>query len=472
MKFVFGDRPVSPDFRLALAGELPGLGENISYWRFLQYLLFSDYRDEETGLTTLPRGLIAAIERKTPDNHYSAIKFLDSFRVDVFDFEVTDHVWHGIAGGGKGKVRAIQSMSIPDTIETLVRAERRHGSQGQQRVCLATGGEWDWRHTKALREAERHEAMSRATEVEMGLETKLALDYLNCLKPNRFTAAMQHLPMAMLMAEHTAHVERELNILHGIQDKPVPTYVPSAKTARLYTLGPSFLHLHRSLRKIICQDWVTADLKSAQLAIVARVWNVPMIRDYLQTERDVWKDLTEHMGLEYGEDAKDILKTALYALLFGAGTRTLQNHFQDSLNYGRARQERFVQHPLIQALLAAREVQFQKIVRDDGAYDACGRFLSLETKVKDGYDIGYDNRRSILACVAQSYEMRLLAPAFKMALEQRDQEHGFTITSLLHDGLTYAAHKATDSLSWQNRLGAVVQRQADSLGILTSLNFS
>lgn len=472
MKYAFGDRPVSTDFRLALAGELPGLGENISYWRFLQFLLFSDYYDEDTGLTTLPRGLIAAIEHKNLDNHYSAMKFLDGFRAGVLDFEITHHVWHGAAGDGKGKVRAIQSIAIPDAVAALARAERRHVSQGRERVCLGTGGKWAWRQTKALREAERREAMSRATKVEMRPETKLALDYLNCLKPNGFTAAMRHLPAAVLMAERTAHVERELNILHGLQDKPVPTYVPSAKTARLYTLGPSFLHLHRSLRKVICQDWVTADLQSAQLAIVARVWDVPMIRDYLYAERNIWKDLAEHMGLEFSEDAKDVMKTALYALLFGSGVRTLQNHFRDALGHGRAQYERFVRHPVIQALLAARELQFEKVVRNEGAYDACGRFLPLEKEVKDGYDISYDNRRGILACVAQSYEMMLLTPVFEMALEQRDQEHGFTITSLLHDGLTYAPHKAIEALSWQNSLGAAVQRQANSLGIYTRLNFS
>ncbi len=471
MNYVFGDRPVSQEFRPALAEGLPGLGENQSYWRFLQYLLFSDFRDEDTGLTTLPRGLIAAIEGRAPDQHYSAMKFLDAFRADVLDFEIADHVWGGAAGDDKGKVRAIQSITIPDAVDALARAERRRVSQ--ERVCMGTGGNWAWRHTKTLREAERAEAASRVSECAICPETALALSYLNSLKPHRFTAAMkQHLPAAMVMAEQTAHAERELNILHGLPDKPVPTYVPSPKTARVYTLGPSFLHLHRSVRKVITQGWVTADLQSAQLAIVARVWDVPMIRDYLESGRSIWLDLCDHMGLEFTEDSKDVMKTALYALLFGSGVRTLQNHFANTLGRGKARHEQFTFHPVIQALLEARDVQFQRIAQDGGAADACGRFLPLERQVKDGYDVAYDNRRGVLACVAQSYEMRLLLPVFEAAVEQRDQEHGFVITSLLHDGLTFASYKSLDTGAWKSRLGQAVQRQADAMGIATRLVYS
>lgn len=473
MKFFFGDRAVSSGFRASVAGLLPGLGKKVSYWRFLQFLLFSDFRDKETDRIAIPHGLIAAIERRKADKHYSASRFLKAFRKDVLDFTVTEHTWAADTAEN-GHVRTIASLTLPSTLEALVRVERRRVTSADRdgRVCMATGSRWDWRARTALRQAELSEAAQRASMTEMCPETLQAFNYLNGLSSNRFTTALRHLPMAMKEAGACHDAERELNILSGIQDKPVPTYVPSDKTTRLYTLGPCLLHLHRSLRKIITQDWVTADLKSAQLAIVAKVWGVPTVNDFLGTGRSIWPDLCEHMGLTYTEENKTLVKTALYALIFGAGKTRLRDHFTKALGQGRKHCDLFLSHPVIAALFKARAVQLQQILHDGGAWDACGRFIPLQFTTKPGYETPYNNSRSVLACVAQSYEMRLLKPVFDMAVAQKGKARGYTIPSLLHDGITFDVHQSKDMQVWKDRIAKAVREQAQSLGITTEIEYS
>ncbi len=472
MNFYFGNRAVSRTFRDAIARELPGLGEHPAYWRFLQYLLFSDFRDEATGRIALPRSLIAAIEQKRDEPHYRALTFLDAFRRDVLAFDIGEHLWTADGEARQGRVRTIQHLILPAAVDALAQAERRRiDSKNQERVCMATGKTWDWRQTKALRESELAEANERASAVEMCPETALAFTYLNSLKPHRFTAALRHLPIAIDMADKCDHAERELNILHGLHDRPMPTYVPSDKTARLYTLGPSVLHLHRHLRKMLTQDWVVADLKSAQLAIVARVWGVGEINDYLQTGQSIWPDLCAHLGLEFTDAHKSVVKTALYAITFGAGRRKLQTIF-GALGNGKMHRGLFLRHPVIQALLKARAVQFKQIRRDGGARDACGRFILLQRAMRNGQETRYDNRRAVLACVAQSYELCLLKPVFEMAAAQRDEPHGFTITTLLHDGITFVAHHPRDTEIWKEKITDAVRVQAQALGILTEIEYS
>ena len=54
------------------------------------------------------------------------------------------------------------------------------------------------------------------------------------------------------------------------------------------------------------QDWITADLRSAQLAIVAAIWRIPSITEYLRSGKSVWPDLCEHMGLMYTPENKAV----------------------------------------------------------------------------------------------------------------------------------------------------------------------
>lgn len=215
----------------------------------------------------------------------------------------------------------------------------------------------------------------------------------------------------------------------------------------------------------------TADLKSAQLAIVASVWGVPRLSDYLASGRSIWPDLSKHMSLPLAEESKAVVKGALYAVTFGAGNHRMARYMGRYFGNASGAYRTFKDHSIVRALLLARARQLKAIRHEGGGIDAFGNILTLERYEKAGYGYAYDNSRSILACIAQSYELALLLPVVRLAASQQFEAHGFTLTTWLHDGFTFASHRERDAEDWKEKLAEVVAQEASSLGICTELEF-
>lgn len=463
----FSDRSVSRPFRVGLAQALPGLADNRAYWRMTQHLLLGTWRDLDTSRLLLPGELIAVIEGKRHDKNYVASKFLNAYRRDVMDFAIAPHIFH--FDSDRCKARSVKSLVLPQAVSDIAMIERR--SRDRNRVWMSSGSAVMRKHSVASRKKDHAEAQSRAQSDGVCPQTRLLLDYMNSLPPNRFTAALSHLPEAIAAAEGLADAENQLNLLKAIRDHAQPYYVPTDKTTRIFSLRESVLRLHRSIRKIMTQDWVTADLKSAQLAIVASVWGVPSLSDYLVSGRRVWPDLCQHMGLAYTDDDKAVVKGALYAVTFGAGNHRMTRYMGKHFGNVSGAYWTFKGHAVVRALLLARARQLKGIRRAGGGVDAFGNFLELERYERDGYDYAYDNSRSILACIAQSYELALLLPVIRLAASQQFESHGFTLTTWLHDGFTFAAHRERDREGWKKKLAEVVAVEASRIGIHTALEF-
>jgi len=461
------DRTVSREFRDALAALLPGLAANTSYWRMTCHLLFGTLRDVDTDRRALPAELIAAIQGKKFDSHYVAYHFLNAFRQDVLDFKIGDAVF---TRDGGGRVRTVESLVLPVAVQALVDAERRNKDL-EDRVWMSTGNTWLRKHAVAQRKADREQAQALAEQGGVCGQARLLLDYMNSLPPHRFTSALKHLPEAMAAAERVTDAANQLDLLADIRDHAQPFYKPVEKSVRVFSLRASVLRLHRDLRQIMTQDWITADLRSAQLAIVAAIWRVPSITEYLRSGKSVWPDLCEHMGLMYTHENKAVMKSTLYALIFGAGNNKMRAHLGKHFPNASDAFRRLKAHPVIRGLLLARCRQLRRIRRDKGATDAFGTWTSLVRRHVAGYDYQYDNARSILACVAQSYELMLLTPVVRMAVAEQLRDHGFTVTTWLHDGFTFDAHHAADTQDWKDRLSFAIQEEADRLGISTGLEF-
>lgn len=461
----FCDRSVARPFRDGLAQALPGLADNRAYWRMTQHLLFGTWRDLDTSRLLLPGELIAAIEGKRYGKNYVAARFLDAYRRDVLDFEIAPHVFS--PDPDRCKARSVKSLVLPQAVSDIAMTERR--SRDRDRVWMSSGSAVLRKHSVASRQRDHAEAQCRAQSDGVCPQTRFLLDYMNSLPPNRFTSALSHLPEAMAAAEGLADAENQLNLLKAIRDHAQPYYVPTDKTTRIFSLRESVLRLHRNLRKIMTQDWVTADLKSAQLAIVASVWGVPSLSEYLASGRRVWPDLCQHMGL--ADEDKDVVKGALYAVTFGAGNHRMTRYMGRHFSNASGAYCTFKGHVVVRALLLARARQLKGIRREGGDVDAFGNILELERYERQGYDYAYDNSRSILACIAQSYELTLLLPVIRLAAAQQFESHGFTLTTWLHDGFTFAAHRERDVEGWKERLSEVVAEEASRLGIHTALEF-
>lgn len=145
------DRTVSREFRDALAGELPGLASNLPHWRMTCHLLFGTLRDVDTGRFALPAELIAPIDDREFDSHYVAYHFLNAYRRDVLDFKISDAVF---SCDGAGRVRTVESLILPTSVQALVDAERQNTDK-DDRGWMSTGNAWLRKHAVAQRKADR-----------------------------------------------------------------------------------------------------------------------------------------------------------------------------------------------------------------------------------------------------------------------------------------------------------------------------
>ena len=75
---------VSKPFRELTARTFPALDRNPAYWRFMQYLLFGTFIDEDTGRLIISQKDLAEIEGWTRGmGNYRAIRFLTAFQTEV-----------------------------------------------------------------------------------------------------------------------------------------------------------------------------------------------------------------------------------------------------------------------------------------------------------------------------------------------------------------------------------------------------
>jgi hypothetical protein len=469
---------VERSFREQIALEYPGLKKNKPYWRFLQHLIFGQLNDTDTKQLMVPAVLIAAITGKKCDNHFSARKFFDKFVADTaIQVDIDDHIFSPHTGASK--VRRLRAIHLPAHILELIDQERN--SLGEDRVWMDTGAKWMYKDTPVLREADK-----KLINLDNACaQTANLCNYLNNAHPNRYTAAAtSHYGEAVEVAKTCLDAKNQINMMKVIRDQPQPFYRSVEKSTRAFSSNTSILFLHRSIRKVFTQDWLNADLRSAQLAIVARVWDVPEITKYLidakSAKRTIWMDLCEHMGLEYTPDNKDKVKTPLYAIIFGAGDDRMITGFERSFGdgdesgdkaIGRAVYKQFLSHPVIKTLVSARQKQFDLIRAAKGGADAFGTSIPLVVTRKPEKHFDYDNCRSILASIAQSYELLLLFPVIEAAIECKDSKRGFAITTWLHDGFTFVSRKKEDEEPLKKKLKKMVSEEANRLGIHTELDF-
>lgn len=471
---VFSDRTVGRSFREAVAREIPGLGSNKAYWGLLKHLLFGTWRDEDNGLLLIPTDFLASIEGKRPDWNYCGRDFLRRFQKDTgIHIDVQDYQHH--PDRLRAKCRQVKSVELPQTVLTLV-AEERKNQGDEDRVWLIKGTKSLRKHVVEMRKHTKEQADALSSKANWP-QQKL-IHYLNNLPANRFSSTLQHWQEAYdvaLQIESEESRNSQIDVLCAIRDQSQPFYKAVEKTTRIFALNESLLMLKSDLRKLLTQDWIEADLKYAQFAIVAKVWGIPSIEEYLRDclaeGRSIWTELIDFMGFDQTRTSKSILKDALYALTFGMGDHKLKEQFRGSCpGHGAEAFKRFKNHPLIRDLRRARSSQLRRIRESGGGTDAFGGFIPIGHFQKDGRDL--DTSRSILACIAQSYELMLLMPVINLAIEQQFYPHGFTICAWQHDGFSFDTFKNRDGVLWMNRLSQAVKERAEALGIMTELEFS
>jgi len=334
-----------------------------------------------------------------------------------------------------------------------------------ERVCFDSGKAWTRKQGAAQRLKNKEEATAKLAEAHNEDAMRL-LRYLNESAPHRWATVRDILPELRNMADAIENVHSRdyaYATINAVEHQPQPFYAPVDNSPRIYTTQATILGLPRALRTRLIEymGWHSLDLAHAQLSIVAKVWDIPELQTFLSDGGRFWPVMLDRMG--YDNSKKDRLKTALYALIFGAGAARLKTYFANAEEYAR-----WKTHPLIQALFKARTATMKRIREQGYAEDASGKRWDymewIETDDTRKYTYTANNVRSIMAAVAQSYELALLSPILDIV---EGAGRNVQITYYLHDGLGISCPDAQAGII--ERMIEAVKAKAQGMGIATRL---
>lgn len=447
------NRTVSKKFRDIIAQEYPNLKNNRAYWGFLGYLMFGSFREEFSGKLLIPSELIARIEGKFDQwvkNNYISRYFLEKFSQAIQFFKWSK--WDS----EQGLARVVTEINWPQAVSDAISAERQKLWVDTGRVYLVDGTKFTPKKQIANRRKEKIGALELLKESGCKQAEEL-LDYMNNLPSNVFYKILANMPHALEVADALPPEsrDRQKDLLNTVLDQYQPFYKPTAGSTRIYAFNENLLGLQRDVRKALTRGWLECDLKSAQLAICAKTWEVKKAQKFLKEGGNIWNSLFEHFSLEKNDETKRIFKTALYAIMFGAQKKKLAEILgslgEESLN-------KFLSHRVIKSMWRARTKQLSKIRKEKGAVNYFGQFISLKSF----------SDRSILAQLAQAYELALLYPVLELAKNDKR----FQIVLWQHDGFSVHIAKPEDQSNLIFNLKLVVKAKAQELGIQTELEIN
>lgn len=267
--------------------------------------------------------------------------------------------------------------------------------------------------------------------------------------------------------------------LNRIAYDPVQRYGFSPYSARLFGTNAGVATITTIIRHVLLSDCVEYDLAASQLAIGAAEWGCPLLFDFLASGEPFWPEIVAYVGLPYSAEAKAAVKKGVYPSEYGASGRRIVASIREE--YARrtgaalpvATAERFLTHPLIAELLAARDAELAAIRERGYVVDCFGRTLVKgQVEFGDGSKrvvSGPNAKRSLLAQKAQARELWLLEPLIELAEAEARKGKGaeWRILCWQHDGCSIHFRRRRES--HEARIMAAVQDRADRYGYPTQL---
>jgi len=178
------------------------------------------------------------------------------------------------------------------------------------------------------------------------------------------------------------------------------------------------------------------------------------------------------MEVETTPESKSMLKDAVYSLVFGMGREKMKVQLEKFFPDHDGPWARFSKHPIISALLKARKQAFEQIRLQGFGIDAFGQRIIVKNKSRTDERYQPTTVPSAAAIIAQSYELKLLEPVIRHAVEHQGKTSGYTIMAWLHDGCWIQVADARNIDRWRTRLSLDVEKVAGELGIPTWLEWN
>lgn len=478
---------VCKTFRLALESRYPGLKKDKRHWTFLRWLIFGK-KDHRTGLPLIDMFHVAKAYDQVSlfrnSKSFISSKYLLKFRKDVMSQET--FYW---SDWNYNDERArVAFVIFPSEIQLLIDKEiyMTPTISIKDKVYMDTGLKMRENIRKVDREMMKQEAL---TYFEFAIpEARPLLQYMNNLSVHSFSKIIdtnfKDAVREVLTIDEPIKMRTQLEILVTLQEDLQPFYKPSEKghTDRIFPCNYSIPMLRREVRKVLTKGWYEFDLCNSQLAIVAKLWDIPPVQEFLKSNSSIWPSLFAHYGFNQQHlktinkpkhnTIKDVLKTSLYALIYGMSKKGLMFEINEGLkNYNLNKPgSHFFTHPLIKTIYEAREIKYKELNDVGEAQTIFGVTRKVqESKTAKGTPTKerLEYITSILAHQAQSVELYLLLPVVELASTTKD----FYITLWQHDG--FSVHFTDNSKVdyWIKKIQSAVQSKIDEQGILTHLEW-
>jgi hypothetical protein len=460
MKQRLARKTCSKEFRDLVLTTFPRLKGNEAYMKLLQHILYGNWRDSSSGNIIIPHSLLADFCNKDKTN-FSSNQFLQAFSKDVC--KITYTYW------SIKTAREISSADIPQHIYTALHEDRLLLAHKVGLVDFVTGKVINNAAKTIMRTVDKEQVLTTYVLAKCREAVDL-LEYMNSLDPRKFSYTQdtyyEHAQEVILALDIPEQSKNQLlDTLRAAQVQPKPFYGATERSVRIYPRNDSILNLPRNARYKLTKGLWSCDLKSAQIAVISKTWDIPELHDYLSVgSSTIWHLFYRDFNIpeDKQQEFKIALKKAIYSIVFGMSTVNLVNGTDtyDGIAvafapYGIA-PEAFLNYYYIKLILTARHKTYNKINRENGAYDVFGNWINVTE---------HTNAPSIAAQVAQSYELKLLYPVIQLARTTSD----FTIMYWLHDGFYIYVGNKEKVQFWIDILDDAVCAVADELDIPTFL---
>lgn len=467
-------RTCEHDTSRAISRYVPEVADDDVLFRYCVYVLWGDFDDRQCGLQVLPESACNWIADYENDTAIEVIEHIQK----RLGLEILPHI-------PNRRCRLIKEDGLPEELKRVVEEDvSTPPSDYDDRVYLLSGAPYTPKKVTERREEvqeglrdERHKAPS------VGAQKTFEMLNFGCgegLRSGRLFSKMEdHLDMAfeyvrrMSIDPDTSKKEEEtwedwrdrkrkqqaderdkyFDALSAIADQHQPfyTFSKTGRTDRLFAYNRGVLDLPSEVRKILCQDFLEVDLRSAHLLIAAWLWDADEALDKLRRENySIWNDLMEHYEPlfnanghkvpEPGEDlyktVKAALKRAVYSTVYGMHAPSIQAQVTKNLKdiLGPEAGEHWRGHPIMAELLKKRDKKLREMEVGDVLHGPTGIRIEIEQGLDENGD-GVDPK-SAMATLAQSYEQAAMQVILELERERQQAESYsyFRVALWLHDG--------------------------------------
>jgi hypothetical protein len=434
--------------------------------------------------------LLAHIENKIPQyqsRNYVASTLLSKFDKHITKITYTTNLFGDTYNYTKGEARR-GVINIPQVLIDLYLDKK------DERVYVESNRKFS-KDSSVAKQKMREEQLGIVNKYEpLNQPQKELLDYLNNLPSNRFSKCLEYIPEAKIKAEELTNERakrRATKLLEQIELTPQPFYKPSERGCTQRVFGDSYLHLNKELRNIVCSDWMEIDIEQAQLRILARIWEIPEVTEYLDSKKSLWKDLIQYVQNIYPvqfssldkSELKVLLKRFIYSSCFGMSLTKLKKTFKkdceellgNTYNMSIVKKnkngkdiklslgEYLICHKVIRPLLVARKKVMKKIKMNKGASSPYG-WITLKGSVI-----------SVMANVAQSVEQLLMMPIVNTCKQTEVVRNNKTTSEIqimgyIHDGAYLKVRKQSEWKRWIKHMYQQWGKMCKQLGMNIDLS--